>query len=87
MGKQRIIVTRGFMGWPERSRKMSVNVRKSREANRRTETSVQFLRSAEDCVCVVGTVDLVEFKPAIHSQRRNWITEKLTMGTGLIQNS
>ncbi|GBL67699.1 hypothetical protein AVEN_239590-1 [Araneus ventricosus] len=34
---QKIVVARGFVGWLERSGKMSVNARLSKEASRRTE--------------------------------------------------
>ncbi|GBL93927.1 hypothetical protein AVEN_76663-1 [Araneus ventricosus] len=51
---QRIVVARGFVRWLERAGEMSVNAR-FKEASRRTETSVQFLRTVANCVCVVRT--------------------------------
>ncbi|GBL85113.1 hypothetical protein AVEN_221332-1 [Araneus ventricosus] len=50
---------------------MSVNSRTSKEASRRTEISAQFLRDVVDCICVMGTVLLVEFRQAINPQQRN----------------
>ncbi|GBO15559.1 hypothetical protein AVEN_216132-1 [Araneus ventricosus] len=79
---KRIVVARGFVGWLERSGKMLVYALASKEASRRTETSVQFLRAVVDCVCFVGTVCLIEFSPARNLQRRKCIAKKLTVGTG-----
>ncbi|GBM62989.1 hypothetical protein AVEN_52-1 [Araneus ventricosus] len=61
------IVFREFLGWLERSGERPANARASKEACRRTETSVQFLR-AVDSVCVVRMVRLVGIQPAISPQ-------------------
>ncbi|GBM54822.1 hypothetical protein AVEN_6247-1 [Araneus ventricosus] len=45
VGSPRIAVARGFVGWLDRSGEMSVNSGSSKEASRRTGTSVQFVRA------------------------------------------
>ncbi|GBL96279.1 hypothetical protein AVEN_118806-1 [Araneus ventricosus] len=82
MGPPRIVVVRGFVRWFKCSGKILVNARTPKEASQGT-ASVQFLRAVVECVCIMGTVHLVEFRLAINLQRRKQITEKLTMGTGL----
>ncbi|GBN98701.1 hypothetical protein AVEN_259726-1 [Araneus ventricosus] len=52
-----------------------------------TSHSVQFLQTVVDCVCVVGTVRLVELRPVINPQGRKCFAEKLTIGKGLKESS
>ncbi|GBL76754.1 hypothetical protein AVEN_53430-1 [Araneus ventricosus] len=72
---------RWIVGWLERFGEMSVNGGRSKEANKRKETSVKYLRAVVDCASVLGTIRLVEFQSAINPQRLLWVDEKLTMGT------
>ncbi|GBL82474.1 hypothetical protein AVEN_252601-1 [Araneus ventricosus] len=47
------------------------------------ETSEQFLWAVIDRECFMGTVRLVEFRPAINPQRRKWIAENCLREKGL----
>lgn len=68
---QRIAVSGGFVSWFEHFEELSVNTRTSNDTSWRTETSVRFLQDIGYCVCVLGTVRLVEFRQAINPQVRN----------------
>ncbi|GBO20119.1 hypothetical protein AVEN_206673-1, partial [Araneus ventricosus] len=69
MGPKRTLVVREFVGWIERSGEIPVNARTSKEANRRTETSVQFLRAEADCVCFVVRAPITSWlSPTLSSE-------------------
>ncbi|GBO00361.1 hypothetical protein AVEN_71762-1 [Araneus ventricosus] len=83
VGPQRIVVTRGFVGWLEHSGEMSVNDRTSQEARCWTKSSGHLLQAVVDCVGVVGTASLVEFRQSINEERHKWTVDKRMMETGL----